>query len=82
MIPLGNPGQAGPVAWGRAGDHVGWAVGFSGNRLVAGAPDQGASGAVTLLGRNDATGIRLAPGAGQVPAVDGGGPADFGAAVG
>ncbi|WP_326825771.1 hypothetical protein [Streptosporangium sp. NBC_01756] len=82
VIPLGNPGQAGPVAWGRAGDHVGWAVGFSGNRLVAGAPDQGASGAVTLLGRNDATGIRLAPGAGQVPAVDGGGPADFGAAVG
>ncbi|GAA4234459.1 hypothetical protein FHR32_001955 [Streptosporangium album] len=82
VIPVGDPGQARLAAQGGAGDHVGWAVGFSGNRLVTGAPDKGTPGALTLLGRNDATGIPLAPGAGQVPLIDGGGSVDFGAAVG
>ncbi|WP_433245727.1 hypothetical protein ACQPYK_43950 [Streptosporangium sp. CA-135522] len=81
LVPVRDPGQARLVGRGGPGDRSGWAVGFSGNRLVVGAPDRGASGAAALLGRNDATGITLTPGTGKVPGV-GGESADFGAAVG
>ncbi|MGV9778418.1 hypothetical protein [Streptosporangium sp. NPDC003464] len=82
LTPVREPGRARLVGRGGPGDRSGWSVGFSGNRLVVGAPDRGAAGAVTLLGRNDATGIPLSPGTGEVPGVAGGGSADFGAAVG
>ncbi|ACZ91262.1 FG-GAP-like repeat-containing protein [Streptosporangium roseum] len=82
LVPVRDPGQTRLVGRGGPGDRSGWSVGFSGNRLVVGAPDRNGSGAVALLGRNDSTGIPLAPGTGKVPALDGGGPADFGAAVG
>lgn len=82
LVPVRDPGRSRLVGRGEPGDRAGWSVGFSGNRLVVGAPDRNGSGAVALLGRNDSTGIPLAPGTGKVPALDGGGPADFGAAVG
>ncbi|MEV7007157.1 hypothetical protein [Streptosporangium sp. NPDC051022] len=82
LIPVGDPARARRIDQGGAGDHFGWSVAFSGNRLVVGAPDHGSSGAVALLGRNDDTGILLSPGTGRVPALNDGGSADFGAAVG
>ncbi|MFF5206565.1 hypothetical protein [Streptosporangium sp. NPDC000396] len=82
LVPVGNPGQARLIDQGKPGDHFGWSVAFSGNRLLVGVPDRGASGAVALLGRNDDTGVWLSPGNGRVPVLDGGGQADFGAAVG
>ncbi|GAA3018625.1 hypothetical protein [Streptosporangium longisporum] len=76
----GTPGRT--ISQSGAGDHFGWSVGFSGNRLVVGAPDRGGSGAVVLLGRNDAEGVVLAPGTGRVPLLDGAVPVEFGAGVG
>ncbi|MEV8635973.1 hypothetical protein AB0395_30375 [Streptosporangium sp. NPDC051023] len=82
LIPVRDPAGARLVGQGGAGDHFGWSVAFSGNRLVVGAPDHGVSGAVTVLGRNDGAGTLLSPGTGKVPALGDGGSADFGAAVG
>lgn len=82
LVPVRNPAGARLIEQGEAGDHFGWSVTFSGNRLVAGLPDHGVSGAVALIGRNDGTGTLLAPATGGVPAVDGGTSADFGAAAG
>ncbi|MGC5016676.1 hypothetical protein ACLQ2R_38430 [Streptosporangium sp. DT93] len=76
----GTPGRM--IAQGGAGDHFGRSVGFSGNRLVVGAPDRAGSGAVVLLGRNDAEGLVLAPGTGRIPDVDGAAPVEFGSTVG
>ncbi|GAA3134068.1 hypothetical protein GCM10017600_49540 [Streptosporangium carneum] len=82
LVPVRDPARAQLVALGGAGDHFGWSVAFSGNRLVVGAPDHGRSGAVALLGRNDGTGTLLSPGTGEVPALSEGDSADFGATVG
>ncbi|WP_371782916.1 FG-GAP repeat protein [Streptosporangium subroseum] len=81
LVPMGDASQARMINQSEPGDHFGWSVAFSGNRLVIGAPDRGASGTVLLLGRNDTEGIPLSPGAGKVPALNGGASADFGAAV-
>lgn len=76
VVPVRDPSAARGVEQGEAGDRFGWAVGFGGNRLVVGAPDRDGSGAVTVLGRNDATGTPL------TPALDDGESAEFGNAVG
>ncbi|GAA4203082.1 hypothetical protein GCM10022252_60170 [Streptosporangium oxazolinicum] len=82
LITMGEQGAGRLVTQSGTGDHFGWSVGFSGNRLVAGAPDRGGAGAVVLLGRNDTEGIQLSPGTGRIPALEGAASADFGAAVG
>ncbi|MEU0483911.1 FG-GAP-like repeat-containing protein [Streptosporangium sp. NPDC006013] len=82
LEPVSDPSGSRLITQSQAGDHFGWSVGFSGNRLVVGAPDQAGVGTVILLGRNDAQGIPLSPGTGKIPALDGGASADFGAAVG
>ena len=82
LVPVRDPARARLIDQAQAGDRFGWSVAFSGNRLVVGVPDCGGSGAVMLLGRNDGTGTLLTPGGGKVPALDGGGSADFGASVG
>jgi len=83
LITMGEQGPGRLITQSGTGDHFGWSVGFSGNRLVAGAPDEGGAGAVVLLGRNDAEGGRLSPGTGGIPALEGAAAsADFGAAVG
>ncbi|GAA3409669.1 FG-GAP-like repeat-containing protein [Streptosporangium vulgare] len=82
LITIGAQATSTLVSQSEAGDHFGWSVGFSGNRLVVGAPDRGGAGAVVLLGRNDSQGIPLSPGTGKVPALEGAASADFGAAVG
>lgn len=82
LITIGEQAASTLVAQSEAGDHFGWSVGFSGNRLVVGAPDRGGAGAVVLLGRNDPQGIQLSPGTGKIPALEGAASADFGAAVG
>ncbi|MEU4541312.1 hypothetical protein AB0G15_41410 [Streptosporangium sp. NPDC023825] len=82
LITMGEPDAGTLVTQSEAGDHFGWSVGFSGNRLVVGAPDRGGAGAVVLLGRNDTEGTPLSPGAGKIPTLEGAASADFGAAVG
>ncbi|GAA2862034.1 hypothetical protein GCM10010517_20900 [Streptosporangium fragile] len=82
LVPVTDPARARLITHDRPGDLFGWSVGFSGNRLVAGVPDRGVSGAVALLGRNDTEGVLLSPGTGGVPALDGGSSADFGASIG
>jgi hypothetical protein len=81
LVPVAGSSQARLIDQSGPGDHFGWSVAFSGNRLVIGAPDRGNSGTVVLLGRNDTEGTPLSPGAGKVPALDGGASVDFGAAV-
>ncbi|GLW07257.1 hypothetical protein Misp01_23870 [Microtetraspora sp. NBRC 13810] len=53
VIPLDAPGQATLLTapQSRPGDHFGWSVAFSGNRLAAGIPDAPGGGALALLGR-------------------------------
>ncbi|MEU4835953.1 hypothetical protein [Streptosporangium sp. NPDC023615] len=75
----GTPGRM--IVQSGAGEHFGRSVGFSGNRLVVGAPDRGGSGAVVLLGRNDTEGTVLAPGTGGIPVPAGAVPVEFGAGV-
>ncbi|MGJ6961003.1 hypothetical protein ACSDR0_03755 [Streptosporangium sp. G11] len=82
LLTIGEQGAGRLVTQSTAGDHFGWSVGFSGNRLVVGAPDRGGAGAVVLLGRNDTEGIPLSPGTGKIPALEGAASADFGTAVG
>ncbi|MEU8382817.1 VCBS repeat-containing protein [Streptosporangium sp. NPDC048865] len=82
LVTLGEQAADTLVTQGDAGDHLGWSVGFSGNRLVAGAPDRGGAGAAVLLGRNDARGVPLSPGTGKIPVLEGAASADFGSAVG
>ncbi|MER5646210.1 hypothetical protein [Streptosporangium sp. NPDC002524] len=82
LVTLGEQATSTLVAQSEAGDHFGWSVGFSGNRLVVGAPDRGGAGAVVLLGRNDPQGIPLSPGTGKIPALEDAASADFGSAVG
>ncbi|MEU8039092.1 FG-GAP-like repeat-containing protein [Streptosporangium sp. NPDC049078] len=82
LITMGEQGPGRLITQNGAGDHFGWSVGFSGNRLVAGAPDRGGAGAVVLLGRNDTEGVPLSPGTGGIPALEGAASVDFGASVG
>jgi hypothetical protein len=81
LMPVAGSSQGRLIGQSGPGDHFGWSVAFSGNWLVIGVPDQGNSGMVVLLGRNDTEGTPLSPGTGKVPALDGGASADFGAAV-
>ncbi|WP_326644932.1 FG-GAP-like repeat-containing protein [Streptosporangium sp. NBC_01755] len=82
LLTMGEEGAGRLIAQSQAGDHFGWSVGFSGNRLVVGAPDREGAGEVVLLGRNDAQGVPLSPGTGRIPALEGAASADFGSAVG
>ncbi|WP_068927325.1 hypothetical protein [Planobispora rosea] len=82
LVPVGAPDQVRLVSGSGPGERFGWSVAASGNKLVVGAPDRGASGGVALLGRNDGADTPVAPGAGNVPALDGGVSVDFGAATG
>ncbi|GAA3442336.1 FG-GAP repeat protein [Planomonospora venezuelensis] len=83
LFPVGGgSGRARVVDGTGPGERFGWSVAASGNKIVAGAPDRGTSGGVTLLGRNDGAATPAAPGAGKVPALDRGGSADFGSATG
>jgi hypothetical protein len=81
LVPMAGTSQARLLDQSEPGDHFGWSVSFSGNRLVIGVPDRGNSGTAVLLGRNDAEGTPLSPGTGKVPALNGGASIDFGAAV-
>jgi hypothetical protein len=82
LVPLADPARARTVRGTEPGGRLGWSLAASGNKLVAGAPDHGPSGAVALLGRNDGAFTLLSPGAGRIPAVTGGASVDFGAAAG
>ncbi|MFC4058479.1 hypothetical protein ACFOWE_09250 [Planomonospora corallina] len=82
LVPLADRDRAQPVEGPSPGARFGWSVAASGNKLVAGAPDHGPSGAVALLGRNDGAVTLLSPGTGRIPAVTGGASVDFGAATG
>ncbi|GIH91619.1 hypothetical protein ACFFMN_29795 [Planobispora siamensis] len=82
LISVGDPGEARLVSGESAGERFGWSVASAGNKLVVGAPDRKGSGGAALLGRNDGAVTPAAPGAGQLPVLDGGASVDFGAAVG
>ncbi|MBG0814938.1 hypothetical protein [Planomonospora sp. ID82291] len=82
LVPLADPARARTVHGTEPGGRLGWSLAAGGNKLVAGAPDHGPSGAVALLGRNDGAFTLLSPGAGRIPAVTGGASVDFGAAAG
>ncbi|MCG5216913.1 FG-GAP repeat protein [Streptosporangium sp. KLBMP 9127] len=57
LVPLRTPQDDRLItaAAPRAEDHFGWSVGFSGDRLVAGAPDASTGGAVALVGGGSST---------------------------
>ncbi|GIH99116.1 FG-GAP repeat protein [Planobispora takensis] len=82
LITVGDPDQTRLVTGESAGERFGWSVASAGNKLVVGAPDREGSGGAALLGRNDGAVTPVAPGAGQLPVLDGGASVDFGAAVG
>ncbi|MBG0819279.1 FG-GAP repeat protein [Planomonospora sp. ID91781] len=82
LVPPADPARSRMVSGTAPGGRLGWSLASAGNKLVAGAPDHGPSGAVALLGRNDGAVTLLSPGAGRIPAVTGGASVDFGAAAG
>jgi hypothetical protein len=79
VVPLRTPAQDRLITAGtaQAGDHFGWSVGFSGNRVVAGAPDAAGGGTVGVAGGEEAAFTLLDP----APAPGGDEPADFGVSV-
>ncbi|RBQ16841.1 hypothetical protein DP939_27620 [Spongiactinospora rosea] len=74
LVPLADRTAGRLITSPAAGAHFGWAVAFTGNRLLIGSPDTAPGGSAGLLGRNQSASTPITPAPGTAPV-------DFGAAI-